>query len=224
MTTFVSVPTHTDLSVPVAVDISGLAWQASPSPTVWRKTLYRDGGEFGPATSVVRYDADSHFTRHVHPGGEEILVLDGIFSDEHGDYPAGSYLLNPEGTAHTPFSKKGCLLFVRLRQYQGKDRTQLTLDTNAQDWSTTETLGVLEKRLYRHDGFTDTMSLQRWSAETQLAVSVTSGTVEILVLEGEVEGTEGRYLAMSWLRLPPAPPPYQLRSPNGALLYLRRAE
>lgn len=65
------------------------------------------------ATSLVRYQPGSHFSAHEHGGGEEILVLDGVFEDEHGYYPAGSYLRNPPGSRHTPGSTEGCVIFVR---------------------------------------------------------------------------------------------------------------
>src|SRR3954465_12891407 len=96
-----------------------LPWVQSPTPSVWRKRLEQSGldsverGESGRVTSIVRYDAGSTFPLHPHPEGEEILVLEGVFSDEHGDYPAGTFLLHPEGFRHAPFSKQGCLLFVK---------------------------------------------------------------------------------------------------------------
>src|SRR3546814_6219955 len=82
------------------MDTAAMDWQASPSPTVWRKRLDLVDGEFSRVTSIVRYDPSSSFRAHGHPQGEEILVLDGVFSDEHGDYPAGTFLLNPAGFRH----------------------------------------------------------------------------------------------------------------------------
>ena len=106
-----------DLSVPVVVDTQAMDWSASPSGSVWRKRVHLVGPpESGQVTSVVRYEPASTFPAHDHPAGEEILVLDGVFSDEHGDWRKGSYLLNPEGFRHAPFSREGCLLFVKLRQ------------------------------------------------------------------------------------------------------------
>ena len=100
----------------VAINTETMDWQASPSPGVWRKRLELIGeAESGRVTSVVRYAPGSAFSSHEHPQGEEILVLAGTFSDQSGSYPAGSYLLNPEGFAHAPFSQEGCTLFVKLR-------------------------------------------------------------------------------------------------------------
>jgi hypothetical protein len=112
---------NADLSQRVVIDTRHMAWEPSPSGTVWRKPLYRQGGEFGPVTSLVRYPPGGAFPEQAHPQGEEILVLDGVFSDEHGDYPADTFLMNPHGSRHAPRSEDGCALFVRLRQYPGED-------------------------------------------------------------------------------------------------------
>ncbi len=114
---------NADLSKPVVVSTATMEWQSSPGAGIWRKRLeLRGAAESGRVTSIVRYDAGSRFPPHEHPEGEEILVLEGIFADEHGAYPAGTYLLNPEGFRHAPRSDQGCVLFVKLRQYPGSDR------------------------------------------------------------------------------------------------------
>ncbi len=103
----------------------------TPSPLrgVERRMLDRVGGEVARATSIVRYAPGSRFDRHGHGGGEEILVLEGVFSDEHGDYPSGTYLRNPPGTAHTPFSREGCALFVKLWQFAAMTCSRSDIDT-----------------------------------------------------------------------------------------------
>ena len=107
------------LSVRVTEDSRRMPWTEIPSGSVWRKRVHLVGRpESGQVTSIVRYVTDSNFPTHDHPEGEEILVLEGVFSDEHGDWPAGTYLLNPEGFRHTPFSKPGCELLVKLRQFR----------------------------------------------------------------------------------------------------------
>lgn len=105
---------NADLSLRVVADTRKMAWEPSPSGTVWRKPLYRRGGEHGPVTSLVRYDAGGSFREHAHPEGEEILVLEGVFSDEHGRYPEGTWIRSPHMSRHTPFSETGCLIYVRV--------------------------------------------------------------------------------------------------------------
>ena len=113
-----------DLTKPVTVHSAALDWIPSPAPGVDRKMLFRIGEEKARATSIVRYAAGSAFPPHTHTGGEEFVVLDGIFQDEHGDYPAGSYIRNPPGTSHMPASAGGCSIFVRLWQFRAEDRDQ----------------------------------------------------------------------------------------------------
>jgi anti-sigma factor ChrR (cupin superfamily) len=113
-----------DRTVPAIVQATQLPWQASPAAGVDRRMLFRIGDEVARATSIVRYAPRSAFPRHTHGGGEEIVVLDGVFQDEHGDYPAGSYFRNPPGTSHVPASMDGCTIFVRLWQFRDGDREQ----------------------------------------------------------------------------------------------------
>jgi anti-sigma factor ChrR (cupin superfamily) len=103
-----------DLSRRVVVDTSPMTWERSPSGTVWCKPLYRQGREFGPVTSLVRYTPGGAFPKHAHPQGEEILVLKGKFCDEQGRYPEGTWIRSPHMSQHTPFSETGCLIYVRV--------------------------------------------------------------------------------------------------------------
>lgn len=79
--------------------------------------------EVARATSIVRYAPESRFAEHIHELGEEFLVLEGMFSDEHGDYGAGTYVRNPPGSSHSPYTVDGCTIFVKLRQFDPADLT-----------------------------------------------------------------------------------------------------
>jgi len=91
-----------DFSKRVLIHSDKIDWIASPMPGVDRRMLDRIGGEVARATSIVRYAKGSHFSAHTHSGGEEFIVLEGVFQDEHGDYPVGTYVRNPPTTSHTP--------------------------------------------------------------------------------------------------------------------------
>ena len=187
------------------VDTAAMAWQPSPSGTVLRKRVHRVGPpESGQVTSVVRYEAGASFPAHDHPEGEEILVLEGVFSDEHGDWPAGTYLLNPEGFRHAPFSKDGCLLFVKLRQYAGEGRVHVATQTRALEWKPSPLPGVESKPLYdgAESGASDEMRLERWAPGASPGTVDWPGGVEIFVLEGVLQDEVGCYEAGTWLRLP----------------------
>ena len=196
-----SEPLNGDLTVRVVVEADLLPWTASPSGTVWRRRLHRVGAaESGQVTSIVRYEPGSTFPTHDHPDGEEILVLDGVFSDEHGDWPAGTYLLNPEGFRHAPFSREGCLLFVKLRQFPGRDRRHVAIDTHTIPW--TQEPGREVKRLYAQDGYTDRTSLEHWPAGAAPAERRYPLGAELLVLGGAFQDEHGCYGPHTWLRLP----------------------
>lgn len=195
-------PLNGDLAARVVVDAKSLPWTASPSGTVWRRRLHHVGApESGQVTSIVRYERGSVFPVHEHPDGEEILVLEGVFSDEHGDWPAGTYLLNPEGFRHAPFSREGCLLFVKLRQFPGRDRRHVAIETRTMPWTTEK--GRDLKRLYSQEGYTDRTYLERWRADTTPGERAYPLGVELLVLQGSFEDEQGRYGEHTWLRLPP---------------------
>jgi anti-sigma factor ChrR (cupin superfamily) len=123
-----------DLSKVLVIESQKQEWQDSPAVGVQRIPLEREAAESGHVSSIVRYAAGSKFPTHKHPKGEEIFVLEGIFSDENGDYPAGSYLRNPPGSSHAPFSKDGCTLLVKLNQFKENDLTQLAMNTEQQPW------------------------------------------------------------------------------------------
>jgi anti-sigma factor ChrR (cupin superfamily) len=212
-----------DLSMRVTVDTTQMPWTPSPSGSVWRKRVHLVGdAESGQVTSVVRYEPRSTFPAHDHPDGEEILVLDGVFSDEHGDWPAGTFLLNPEGFRHTPFSNPGCLLFVKLRQFAGRDRRHLVVDTRALAWAPTSIPGISRKELYRQPGFSDEMLLERWAPGTQARATSYPSGAELFVLEGDFEDDAGHYREGCWLRFP-AGFTHRPRTTSGCTLYVKRA-
>lgn len=188
----------------VVVHTDEMPWVASPSPTVWRKRIeHRGGVESGRVTSVVRYDAGSTFPSHPHPDGEEILVLDGVFSDQHGDYPAGSYLLNPEGFEHAPFSREGCVLFVKLRQYAGVRPSVRVQTADPTTWRDHDLAGVRVCQLYSQDGGGEEMRLVAIEPSAVIPPQSFPGGEEIFVIDGAFRDEHGRYRAGSWVRYEP---------------------
>jgi anti-sigma factor ChrR (cupin superfamily) len=167
---------------------------------VQRRMLERDGAEVARATSVVRYVAQSHFSPHTHGGGEEFLVLEGIFSDEYGDYPAGTYIRNPVGSIHTPFSQNGCTILVKLWQMHPKDQQRVAIDTTQASWvpGLVEGLDVMPL----HSFGTEQVALVKWAPGTQFPHHSHWGGEEIFVLEGIFEDEWGAYPQGTWLRSP----------------------
>ena len=194
---------NADLSRRITVDTRAMDWTESPGGHVLRKRVHLSGAaESGQVTSVVRYVAGARFPPHDHPEGEEILVLDGVFSDEHGDWPAGTYLLNPEGFRHGPFSEQGCTLFVKLRQFPGKDRIHIATQTNNIPWIE-KTGGQLAcKELYTQPPYTDRMRLECWNSPAARGEIACPIGAEFFVLQGGFEDQFGSYRSHSWLRIP----------------------
>ncbi|MGH8672451.1 MAG: cupin domain-containing protein [Burkholderiales bacterium] len=193
---------NSDLTQRVVIDTTQAEWLVSPSPGVLRKPLDRKGRESGRATSLVCYEPGAGYSPHSHDGGEEILVLEGVFSDECGDYPAGTYLLSPPGSTHAPFSRQGCLLFVKLHQYLGVGRRQIVLDTTQLEWLPGLVPGLSVKPLYNQSGYPESVALVRWEPGTQFDAHIHPGGEEILVLDGVFEDEFGTYPSGSWLRNP----------------------
>lgn len=212
---------NADFSQSVVVHTARVDWQSSPSPSVWRKRLDLAGDpERSRVTSVVRYDPDSKFPSHPHPDGEEILVLDGVFSDEHGHYPAGSYLLNPEGFSHAPFSREGCTLFVKLRQYPGLDRHQIKLDSGVGEWCPNPVAGVRVMTLYEEAGYPEVVRLLRLDPGSAVPARDYPNGAEFFLAEGSCHQDRLRLEPGSWARFPPGAR-LGFGSHDGCTLYLK---
>ncbi|WP_163558486.1 cupin domain-containing protein [Halomonas sp. NO4] len=211
---------NADFSRRVVVTPDTYRWVDSPIPGVTRMLLDRIGEEVARATSLVRYAPNSRFPTHEHGGGEEILVLEGEFADEHGRYPAGCYLRNPIGTAHTPeVGEPGALLFVKLHQFSPDDDERKGIDTHAAAWRPGGESGIEVMPL--HDFQDEHVALERWAAKARPAPRDYRGGAELLVLEGGFHDEHGDYPAGSWLRCPPQSRHTPSPGADGALLYVK---
>lgn len=175
---------HADLHLSVRLQSDDLPWLPSPEPGVVRRMLEREGGEVARATSLVRYAPGSRFGRHVHELGEEFLVLSGVFSDEHGDYPAGTYVRNPPGSAHAPYSASGCVIFVKLRQMAVDDDARVCLREAERVWQAGLEPGRLFAPLWAGCG--EEVHLERLAADVLRAAHTGPGGEEILLLAGSL--------------------------------------
>lgn len=188
-----------DFTQAVTIKTHQQEWLPSPKPGVWRKPLERLEAETGWTTSIVKYEPGARFTTHHHPFGEEIWVLEGVFSDEHGDYPAGSYLRNPPGSSHAPFSLQGCVIFVKLNQFDKHDLATVRINSEQQDWLAG--IGGLTV-MPLHNFSTQHTALVRWPAGEVFQPHRHFGGEEIFVLSGEFIDENGRYPSGTWLRRP----------------------
>ncbi|HEU4671058.1 MAG TPA: cupin domain-containing protein [Dyella sp.] len=191
---------RSDWSRREVVDANALEWMPSPAAGVERKMLERDGDEVARATSIVRYTPGSRFDRHVHALGEELFVLEGEFCDESGRFGPGSYIRNPPGSAHAPWSETGCVLFVKLRYFDPLDLARVVVHTREEPWLPGLVSGLSVMPL--HDFRTSHTALVRWAPDTYFNPHRHYGGEEILVVEGTFEDEHGRYPAGSWIRSP----------------------
>jgi anti-sigma factor ChrR (cupin superfamily) len=192
-------------------------WVASPMKGVDRRMLDRIGDEVARATTIVRYAPGSAFSAHTHTGGEEYLVLDGVFQDEHGDFPVGTYVRNPPTSAHTPSSAPGATIFVKLWQFDMTDRQQITIDTNAQTPQPVRD-GVSEIPLF--EDARERVRIELWNANVTVTQAGHNG-FEALVIEGSFSEGDEEFGVNSWLRLPPNAPLNAVSGPDGARLWVK---
>ncbi len=210
---------NADFSSRAVVHAANEPWVASPMKGVDRRMLDRIGDEVARATSIVRYAPGSHFSPHNHDGGEEFLVLEGVFQDEHGDYPAGTYVRNPPGTSHTPGSQDGCTILVKLWQFDTADRNQFSRDTNVLAFKADEIRPGVEVQQLHADS-RETVRLERWAADTPIDYAPTGGA-EFLVLDGGFEEGGEAFSRWSWLRLPDGGLLKARSGPNGCRVWVK---
>ena len=191
---------NTDLTQRLAIASGDLPWLASHLKGVDRIMLERDGDEVARATSLVRYAPKSSFSHHQHDLGEEFLVLEGVFQDEHGQYPAGTYVKNPTGSSHTPFTDIGCTLFVKLRYLDPQDTERVVVNTQLAEWFAGMVPGLTVLQLSSFE--TTSTALVRWAPGTYFNPHRHFGGEEIFVIDGVFEDEHGRYPEGTWLRSP----------------------
>ena len=189
-------------------------------PGVERMMLDRIGDEVARATSLVRYAPNSTFSSHIHDGGEEFFVLEGEFGDEHQTYPAGSYVRNPIGTTHTPrVGNEGCVIFVKLHQFNKHDTRAVVIDTHKAEWSPQYEPGVDVRSLHHFEN--ERVSLIHWAPNTPFREHTHKGGEETFVIEGCVSDEYGDYPAGTWVRNPDKSCHTPFTRDEGALLYVK---
>ena len=207
---------NSDFSERVVVHSDQIEWQASPMPGVDRRMLDRIGGEVARATTIVRYAPGSNFSSHTHTGGEEFIVLDGVFQDEHGDFPEGTYVRNPPTSKHTPGSEPGCTIFVKLWQFDMDDRIQFrkTMAEELGDKADGVATAIL------HKDAREVVTYSHLDAGAELN-STEAGGIELLVIDGAIKEGGDTLGKGSWLRLPEGAPLRAKAGPDGAKVWMK---
>lgn len=210
---------NADFNQRVAIHTEQLDWQTSPMPGVSRRMLDRVGDEVARATSIVRYAPNSHFSPHIHHGGEEFIVLKGVFQDEHGDYPPNTYVRNPPQSRHQPGSEPGCVIFVKLWQFDPADRQSVRI---AFDQSSPlpdpKQSGISYVPLFQDHR--ETVRIEYWQAGVQVELD-TAGGCELLVLTGSFTERGEHFHLHGWLRLPDQMPSVAVAGSQGTQVWIK---
>ncbi len=210
---------NADITKRAVVHSPQLDWIASPLPGVDRRMLERDGNEVARATTIVRYAPESYFTPHSHELGEEFIVLEGVFTDETGDFGKGMYVRNPPGSQHKPSSTPGCIIFVKLRQMRPDDHTQLHIDTTDEaNWLPGYQSGTRYLPLFKNQF--EQVQMISWAPGTSIDELDYPTGAEFFVLAGRFIDDVDTYEVGSWLRLP-AGSRHAPRTDQGCRLYAK---
>ncbi len=205
---------------PALVHTGTLDWVPSPMAGVDRRMLDRIGGEVARATSIVRYAVGSAFPEHTHSGGEEFIVLEGVFQDEHGDYPAGTYVRNPVGTHHIPRSEPGCTIFVKLWQFDPDDQEQFSVNLDRLPLTPDPGRAGVSSASFAERDY-EQVSLEQWAPGASHIIS-DAGGFELLVLEGEITLGSDTYSRHDWVRWPAHKAITVTAAAKGVRLWIKR--
>ena len=209
-----------DFTKRIVINTQNEIWHTSPSSGVERLYLERDNlGEYAKASSIVKFRPGSKFDNHTHDNGEEIFVLEGTFSDQHGDYPHGTYLRNPHNSDHIPFSKDGCKILVKLRQFQNGDTASIVKDTHKSVWLQGLVPGL--KVMPLHTFQTEHAAMVKWEPNTQFNTHKHWGGEEIYVVEGVFYDQFGSYPKGTWIRSPHLSSHKPFTKSEGAIIFVK---
>ena len=212
---------NADYSKRACVHSGSIDWEGSEMPGVERRRLdrVRSDQPNEAVSTVVKYAPGSHFSPHIHTGGEEFVVLDGVFQDEHGDYPSGMYVRNPPTSSHTPGSESGCTILVKLWQFDLNDRqsVRVMIDSGAADTEGNRP-GVSRQLLFKDNR--ETVSVEWWKPNTRIEIDSVGGA-EFFVLQGGFVERGDEFVAESWLRLPAGMPLDAQSSDQGATVWIK---
>ena len=98
-------------------DVSPISKLVGPLNQIKWKQVYKGFKEFNPKVSdenelkLIKMDPGASVPLHSHGGQEYILVLNGSFCDEYGNYNKGDMQINDQKIKHTPIACKdeGCI-------------------------------------------------------------------------------------------------------------------
>ena len=190
---------NSDISQRVTLQQSALPWVASSLAGVKIRTLEYGGEAAARSTAIVELAPGAKIVSCTRDLGDEIVVLDGVLTDEFGSYGKGNYIKAP-GSSHACESVSGCLLFVKRGHLEADDDSRIVVDSTKMPWYQGLVDGLSVMPLSEFG--TQHTALVRWAPGTRFNPHRHYGGEEIYVLDGVFEDEHGRYPAGSWLRSP----------------------
>ena len=217
----------------VLVNVDGAAATQAAGQTDVKRTMYeRVGGEVARASTKVTFKPNTPFPSHVHDGGEEFVVLSGVWKDKWGNFPKYTYIRNYIGSSHEPsIGEEGCEIFVKLRQMSAKvsELEHWSVDFSRannesvrlyQGWSKNEHTDTEYRELFESPY--ERVYAEYLEPKSVINDKIPKGGQEIFVIDGEFEDALGKHKEHSWARYGADGESRERKAgAEGALLYVK---
>lgn len=214
---------NADLTRHVIVHTADMAWEETGHPGIRQKRLERLNDPVkGRETLLMRLDPDTALPTMETPARMEIYVVEGAYTDEHGDHPAGTYIQYPPGFSHSPSSKAGCVLFVKRRNGRGGEH--LVIDTNRDEWQPWGHRGGKMIRFYKDDGGFEAAHIGDMRPNAQIPEHDHPGGEEIFIFGGAMADEFGVCKPGTWVRFPVGLRHTPASLDDGCKLYVREGD
>ena len=208
-----------DIDKKIVVHADRANWRRDPSGMM--DLLYLDlvDSEKSVATMLMRLRKRALLPVETLNGGKELLVLEGDFQDERGNYPVGSYMRFPPGSRQEPYSDNGGLLFAKTWQFSPRDRAHVNIDAYSQyRLAPRKRPGVQIQHLFGDNR--EDVRIEHWDANHRIVLNQCNG-LEVFVLSGGFFEPSTVYKKHSWLRLPPNQPLRAIVGDKGARVFIK---
>lgn len=199
-----------------------MVWEGTDQTGVSRIILERvNDSLLGRETSLARLAPNTELTPEVLETRMEIFVVEGAFSDGHGEYEARTFIMNPPGTTFTGATREGCVIYVKRLNGFGGGGEPVAIDTSTADWTPFGQRVAEVIHFYKDDERDVTARVGKVFPNAQLMEHDHPGGEEVLILEGSFKDQFGEGLPGTWLRYPIGLAHAPSTGDEGALVYIR---
>lgn len=188
-----------DFNKRIVIPTDEIDWQPSGLPGIDLKPLAIEDSETGHLTALIRYREGSSFTRKERSNGEEMLVLAGSFRGQYADYGTGTYYRSPPNHEQIPLSQQGCIMLLKLNQFEDGDELKVVTNTEDGEWSGINNNATQVQIL--HKTLSSQTLIYKWEKGEEISSQTNQiGGAEAFVLKGRIKDKLGEYTAGTWLR------------------------